>query len=70
MKRVFSWLMVILFVFSTDLFSATIGSDTSPTRFNTIQTLNDNDRIAGFVALYGGFNLSNSLTTGILPKEN
>lgn len=39
------------------LFGATIGSDTSPSRINTQQLLQNGDRVAGFVALAGGFNL-------------
>lgn len=37
-----------------------IGSDTSPTRFNTQQSVANGDRIAGFASLDAGFSLENS----------
>ncbi len=41
-----------------------IGSDTAVTRFNTQQTLEDGDRIAGFASLAAGFVLDNPSVTG------
>lgn len=54
----------VLSVFSIPVFCADIGSDTAPTRFNTKQTVNDGDRIAGFAALEGGFEIVGSTATG------
>ena len=39
------------------VFAADIGSDTAVTRFNTTQTVENGDRIAGFAALDAGFAL-------------
>jgi len=46
---------IIFLFFSNKIYSADIGSDTAVNRFNTQQTVNDGDRIAGFAALQGGF---------------
>jgi WD40 repeat protein len=43
--------------------AATIGSDSSVNRFNTQQLLNPGDRVAGFAALQGGFELASMDTT-------
>ncbi len=47
------------------IFCATIGSDTSVQRFNTQQTLVNGDRVAGFAALAGGFQLLGMSTSAI-----
>jgi hypothetical protein len=49
--------VLIIFSFFGTLQAATVGSDTAPTRFNTQQALDNNDRVAGFAALAGGFAL-------------
>lgn len=49
-------------------YAMTIGSDTSPTRFNTQQTVNNGVRIASFAALAGGFRLANSSVIGFFDS--
>lgn len=45
-----------------------IGSDTAVTRFDTQQILDDGDRIAGFAALYAGFELQDPFVNGIFDS--
>ena len=47
--------VISIFCFLGIIFCVDIGSDTAVNRFNTQQTLNNGDRIAGFAALQGGF---------------
>ena len=44
------------------LLGVDIGSDSTVTRFNNLQVLSNGDRIAGFAALAGGFELFNAAT--------
>ena len=57
-------ILTLLNLIATVSLAVDIGSDTAVTRFNTQQTLNNGDRIAGFAALEGGFVLSGINTTG------
>lgn len=69
--RIIMNIRIILFlciVMKTNIKCVNIGSDTTPTRFNTQQTLNNGDRIAGFAALAGGFALASSSVTGIFDS--
>lgn len=45
------------------LWGVTIGSDTVPSRLNTVQTLNTGDRVASFPFLYAGLTLSSLTVT-------
>lgn len=64
MKKIMHYTKRLLLVFiSTPLFGIDIGSDSAVTRFNTQQTLNNNDRIAGSAQLMAGFVLANSSVT-------
>lgn len=54
---------LLSFVVSTQIFAVDIGSDTAVTRFNTQQTLNNTDRVAGFAELAAGFTLASSAVT-------
>lgn len=45
-----------------------IGSDTAVSRFNNVVTINNNDRVAGFAALYGGFTFADAITTGLFDS--
>ncbi len=60
--------MYVLLFIANSLLGVDIGSDSAVTRFNTQQSLADGDRIAGFAALFGGFALSGSETTGIFDS--
>ncbi len=59
LMKLFCLHILALFFFSS-IFAADIGSDTAPTRFNSTVTVNDGDRIAGFAALYQGFEFSDA----------
>jgi len=61
-KIIFSFLFFSFF--SNIFFAADIGSDTAVTRYNSQQTVNDGDRIAGFASLQGGFKFFDSSVTG------
>ncbi len=66
MKKLFSiviFYFVLMFI-SYPLRGVDIGSDTSVTRFNTQQLVQDGDRVAGFAALDAGFLLGGSDVTG------
>lgn len=52
---------VLLLQISATLFAANIGSDTTVTRFNTQQILDNGDRVAGFAALAAGFALDDGI---------
>ncbi len=72
-KNVFVIINIYLIIFallilSVQLFAASIGSDTAVTRFNTQQTLDNGDRIAGFAGLDNGFELFNSTVTGLFDS--
>lgn len=54
---------ILLIFFPLNLVAVDIGSDTAPTRFNTTVTINDGDRIAGFAALYEGFEFLDAAVT-------
>ncbi len=57
--------ILILSLLCTSFLGATdIGSDTAVTRFNTLQFVNNGDRVAGFAALDAGFVLGGTLATG------
>ncbi len=58
----------LLLFYSSALLSVDIGSDTAVTRFNTTQTVNNGDRIAGFAALYKGFSFSSANVSGIFDS--
>ena len=58
-----SKLFFLLFFF-LPMTAVDIGSDTAVTRFNTLQFVNNGDRVAGFAALDGGFVLGGTLATG------
>src|SRR5579872_112409 len=59
MYRKFILLLAILII-AGPLYGATIGSDTSVTRFNNQVFVNNGDRIAAFAALNAGFQLATS----------
>lgn len=59
----FLHIMATSFILSVD-----IGSDTAVSRFNNVVTLNNNDRVAGFAALYGGFTIASATTTAIFDS--
>ena len=61
-------MFIVLSFFLNDLVAVDIGSDSSVTRFNTQQILDDGDRIAGFAALEGGFELFNSTVSGLFDS--
>ncbi len=61
-------IVIFLIVLSVKVMAVDIGSDTAVTRFNTQQTVNDGDRIAGFAALEGGFVLADSAVTGFFDS--
>ena len=54
-----SRIFFICFVFCS-MQAVDIGSDVTPTGFNTQQILMNGDRVAGFASLQGGFKLNNS----------
>ncbi len=58
------FVFIVCFIVFRLVFSADIGSDTAVTRFNTQQTVNDGDRIAGFAALDAGFLLTGATVEG------
>lgn len=58
-----SLLIFLFFSIYRIVFSADIGSDSAVTRFNNQVTLNAGDRVAGFAALQGGFQILSSVTT-------
>lgn len=60
-KKIQCYLFV--FFYTPLCIAITIGSDTSVNRFNTQQTLNTGDRVAGFAWLVGGFMLNDSTVT-------
>ncbi len=51
-------------LFSILMNAADIGSDTAPNRFDTQQTLQNGDRVAGFASLAAGFAMANSGVSG------
>lgn len=55
--------ILILIYWCTSIQAITIGSDTTPSRLNTQQTLSTGDRVATFPALYGGLALSSLSVT-------
>lgn len=61
-------LIVFLLFASMPVDAVDIGSDTSPTRFNGQQMLNNGDRIAGFAWLAGGFAFNGRTVTGIFDS--
>ncbi len=51
----FSRWLALFFILNSSVKGADIGSDTSVTRFNTQQIIQNGDRVASFAALEGGF---------------
>ncbi len=60
--------LIFIFLLNCELCAVDIGSDTAVTRFNTQQTLQNGDRIAGFAALNAGFELFDSNVAGIFDS--
>jgi len=58
------WCALASMVYLASIYAADIGSDTAVNRFDTLQVLQDGDRIAGFAALDEGFVLAGEGVTG------
>lgn len=63
MKKYCFLLVFMVMGYIAGILAVTIGSDTTPTRFNTQQVLGNGDRVAGFAWLAAGFSLLNSTVT-------
>ena len=66
------WMLFVLFsffLFTRELLSVDIGSDTVVNKFTSQQILNNGDRIAGSSCLLSGFMLKNSLVSAIFDSN-
>lgn len=59
---------ISFFLFSIDLFSATIGSDSAVSRISSKVTLNNGDRIAAFAGVEGGIELFSNTVVAIFDS--